>query len=212
MRVAEAFPILERVVRRRFGELFQEYELDGIIVAKGRTGKLLEHILGLRPGTSLTDFEDGELKTNKARPDGRPMETMYISQISSRVDELLRQEPFAKSWLCQKIRRIVYIPVVKVGPPEEWYFLRYHDVAIEPGSALYSQIEKDYIAICHKMIDDIEKGDGMLHTSSGKYVQIRTKDAKPYNPIYSSIYRRYVSDKNFAFYFKKDFMLQVQGL
>ncbi|MFX1353983.1 MAG: DNA mismatch repair protein MutH [Promethearchaeota archaeon] len=212
MRVAEVLPRLDRIVGRPFGQLFEEYRLDGIIVAKGKTGKLLEQVLGLSPGARLRDFEDGELKTNKARADGYPRETMFISQISSRVDDLFGRRPFRQSWLYRKIRRIVYIPVVKQGPPEQWYFLCYYDVRIEPGGALYGRIESDYHAICEQMIAHIEQGDGMLHTSSGRFIQIRTKDAKPYNPIYSERYGRYVSNKNFAFYFKKDFMLEVQRL
>lgn len=212
MKVAEVLPRLDRVVGKPFGELLAEYQLDGIIVAKGRTGKLLERMVGLRPGTHLTDFEDGELKTNKARPDGYPLETMFISQISARVDELFERAPFAESWVYRKIRRIVYLPVVKQGPPEDWYFLRYYDVRIDPRGRLYDQIESDYYAICDRMTHDVEEGDGKLHTSSGLFMQIRTKDAKPYNPIYSHTYGRHVSNKNFAFYFKKGFMLEVQRL
>lgn len=51
--------------------------------------------------------------------------------------------------------------------------------------------------------------DKQLHTSSGKYIQIRTKDSKPYHPIYSKEYNSYISKKNFAFYFKKDFMIDL---
>ena len=35
-----------------------------------------------------------------------------------------------------------------------------------------------------------------LHTVSGKFIQIRTKDSKPYTPIYSNVYGREISDKN----------------
>jgi DNA mismatch repair protein MutH len=189
-----------------------EHQLDDIIVAKGNTGKLLEHLLDLAPSVSLTDLEDGELKTNKARPDGRPMETMFISQILTKVDQLFDRRPFPDSWLYGKIRRIVYIPVVKQGRPEDWYFLCYYDVPIEPGGRLYGQIESDYYGICDKMMRDVQERDGMLHTSSGRFIQIRTKDAKPYSPIYSQKHGRYVSNKNFAFYFKKEFMLEVQRL
>jgi DNA mismatch repair protein MutH len=212
MRVEEVLPRLDTVMGRPFGELFAEYQLDGIMVAKGKTGKLLERLLGLAPGASLTDLENGELKTNKASSDGHPEETMFISQISTKVDQLFEHRPFPQSWLYGKIRRIVYIPVVKEGRPEEWYFLCYYDVRIEPGGQLYRQIETDYYRICDKMISDVQKRDGMLHTSSGRFIQIRTKDAMPYTPIYSKKYGRHVSNKNFAFYFRKEFMLEVQRL
>ena len=62
------------------------------------------------------------------------------------------------------------------------------------------------------MQNDIENGDGYLHTSSGVFMQIRTNDAKPYKPIYSNKYGKIISNKNFAFYFKKEFMIHIQGL
>lgn len=37
-------------------------------------------------------------------------------------------------------------------------------------------------------------------------------DAKPYRPIYSNIYHRNVSDKNRAFYFKKEFMRYIVSI
>ena len=211
MLVADAFPKLDRIIGRRFSDLFSEDRLDQMmVVAKGRAGKLLEMLLGLPPGIRLTDFEDGELKTNKSRADGTPLETMFISQISTRVDSLLRAEPFDHSWVYEKIRRIVYLPVVKVGAPAEWYFKGYYDVRVEPGTALFLQLKNDYASICEQMRQHVDSGDGMLHTSSGKYLQIRTKDAKPYHPIYSDLCQRNISNKNFAFYFRKQFMLDVQ--
>ena len=52
----------------------------------------------------------------------------------------------------------------------------------------------------------------MLHTANGKYIQVRTKDSKPYHPIYSEKYGREISDKNRAFYFKKEFMKYIVSL
>ena len=51
-----------------------------------------------------------------------------------------------------------------------------------------------------------------LHTVNGKFIQIRTKDSKPYTPIYSQKYGRVISDKNRAFYFKKEFMQYIMSL
>lgn len=211
MRVDDALPKLALIVNRPFGELFEEHCLDDMmIIAKGRAGKLLERLLGLPHGVHLTDFDDGELKTNKSAPDGSPLETMFISQISSRVDNVLRCEPFDQSWIYQKIKRLVYLPVVKVGQPAEWYFRGYYDVRLTPLSPLYSQLNSDYESICRQVVTHLNTGDQMLHTSSGRYIQIRTKDTKPYSPIFSALYDRDISNKNFAFYFKKDFMRAVQ--
>lgn len=213
MKLEDARQKLNKIVGIKFKDLYSRKELKGIKIAKGNTGKLLEKIIGLTPGNTLRDFEDGELKTNKAKIDGSPMETMFISQISSRVDELLNKISFNQSWIYNKIARLIYVPVVKAkADPDEWYFLKHYFIKIERGDTLYKQLENDFNVICEKMIDDIENGDGFIHTSSGKYIQIRTKNAKPYNPIFSNKYGKEISNKNFAFYFKKDFMNDIQSL
>ncbi|MEN6552147.1 MAG: MutH/Sau3AI family endonuclease [Methanobacterium sp.] len=210
MKLEEAIHKLELLHSIKFKDLFTDNELINIIIAKGDTGKLLEKLIGLPPGNTLKDFEDGELKTNKVNSFGNPMETMFISQISSHVDDLLNQKQFEETWLRNKIERILYVPVVKIHPdPQEWFFLRHSYVEINLGEVLYSILKSDYEAICDKMIHDIEHNDGNLHTSSGKYIQIRTKDAMPYNPIFSRKYNKFVSNKNFAFYFKKEFMRDI---
>lgn len=69
------------------------------------------------------------------------------------------------------------------------------------------QLEEDYYTICRILQEQIENGiDGNIHTANGKYIQVRSKDSKPYHPIYSNIYGRYVSNKNHAFYFKREFI------
>lgn len=189
-----------------FSKLFEKQHID--IINKGRVGQLLELLLGLTNGNSLTDFEDGELKTNKAYPNGLPLETMFITQISSQIDELLNRVPFEQSKLYAKIKRLLYIPVVKEGEPSNWYFKKPIYVEINEGDSLYHQLRDDYYSIIDQMHQHI-KNDGRLHTSNGLFIQIRTKDSKPYNPIYSSYYNKLVSNKNFAFYFKKEFMIHL---
>jgi len=211
MKLINARPKLRLIENIPFSTLYRKEELEGIIIAKGNTGKLLEKIIGLPAGNSLQDFEDGELKTNKARANGAPMETMFISQISTRVDELLNQIEFKDSWIFKKIGRMIYVPVVKESTnPDNWYFLPHFYIEIIIGSELFKQLNNDFQVICSKMIDDIENQDGSLHTSSGDFIQIRTKDAMPYNPIFSKKYNKKISNKNFAFYFKKEFMIHIQ--
>ena len=211
MKLKDALPKLDKIINIPFKELYSSNELKDIVIAKGNTGKLLEKILGLPPGNSLRDFEDGELKTNKCDANAKPLETMFISQISSRFDELLDENlSFKESWIYKKIKRLLYVPVVKVdGNPDNWYFLPYRYVEISKNGELYSQLEKDFTDIKEQIKEHLNSADGFIHTSSGKYIQIRTKDAKPYNPILSKQLKREVSNKNFAFYFKKDFMRSI---
>lgn len=203
MRLVDAIPKLESLYKVEFSELFERCDMK---IDKGKVGKLLQELLNLPPSSKLLDFEDGELKTNKALPSGKPMETMYISQISKEIDFLLHRETFGKSWIYSKTKNLIFLPVVKEGDTSEWYFLFPIHVQIREGDELHQRLSIDFDEITLKMVSDIEEGDGYLHTSSGEFIQIRTKDAKPYNPIYSEKYGRNVSNKNFAFYFKKEFM------
>ena len=213
MKIEEALPKLNKIIYKKFCDLYEDYELENIIIAKGNTGKLLEKIISLSPGSRLRDFEDGELKTNKSRENGHPMETMFITQISTNIDELINKIPFKGSWVFQKIKQLVYLPVVKENrKPEDWYFLPYYLINLNEQNELFQQLENDFQSICKEIYQKLNTKDRMLHTTSGKFIQIRTKDAKPYNPIYSNELRRFVSNKNFAFYFKKEFMLSVQRI
>lgn len=77
--------------------------------------------------------------------------------------------------------------------------------------------EDDYYSICDQLIYHIEhSNDGFIHTSNGRHLQIRSKDAKnnkgEYNPIFSKKYGRYVSNKNHAFYFKKDMVNELRNI
>ena len=44
-----------------------------------------------------------------------------------------------------------------------------------------------------------------------RHFGVRTKDSKPYSAIHSRKYGRIVSDKNRAFYFKKDFLRDIRS-
>jgi DNA mismatch repair protein MutH len=134
----------------------------------------------------------------------------FITQISRHIDDYVGfpRVPFAQSQLYQKIRNLVYLPVVKDAQNvADWYFTDCVHVQIPIKSRLFTKLEYDYNLICDGMIEHIEGYTGNLHTTNGKYyIQIRTKDSTPYHPIYSHTYRRNISNKNFAFYFLKRFM------
>jgi DNA mismatch repair protein MutH len=73
-------------------------------------------------------------------------------------------------------------------------------------------VELDYYSICKQLVENINNSnDKFIHTANGKYIQIRSKDSKPYHPIYSSVFKRNISNKNHAFYFKKEFMEYVKS-
>lgn len=216
MKLADTFSILPTLYYKTFSELKRQENISGFAVNKGNTGQFLQELLNLPHNSSLTDFDDGELKTNKSDKNGTPKETMFITQISRDFDELFFSEN-ANNRLFTKIGNLLYLPVCKDSKnPEDWYFLPAYHVLIQENEALLNILKNDFILIKNKVLNDLEHAsDKFIHTSSGQYIQIRSKDAKrsngQYNPIYSNHLNRYVSNKNHAFYFKRDFMLDIQS-
>lgn len=215
MKLKEAQDKIIRLCNIPFCEIFDESDFETIIRNKGKTGQLLELALGKKLDSFNIDFEDGELKSNKCDANGKPLETVFITQIASKIDELLQEKPFEETHLYEKISNILYVPVCKVGNPQDWIFLdAIHINLSEPRYSSLQEIwEDDYYIICKQLKNHIETSrDGFIHTSNGTHIQIRSKDSKPYHPIYSNTYGRYVSNKNHAFYFQKQFVYDILDL
>lgn len=214
MYLIQAIPIINSIVGIEFHQIFTEEELSNVIIPKGRTGQLLEVLIGLKNTSARLDFTDGELKTNKVNRLGKPLETMFITQISTHIDEILDRKNFYDTYLYEKIRNLLYVPICKEGDPRNWMVLP--PVHVELTSPKFidicRQIEEDYYDIVEQLHNHIQNSDdGFIHTSNGEFIQIRSKDLKPYSPIYSNNYGRYISNKNHAFYFKKAFMTVIQN-
>jgi len=218
IKLKNAVEKLESIVNKPFSDFLTKEEMESIRINKGLTGQLLEIQLGLQNKSTNLDFEDGELKTNKVDINGKPLETMYIKQISNMVDEILERKKFLTTELYYKIKNILYVPVYKGNRKNrvhrsKWKLLPYIHFKLGKFPELKTQLKNDYYTISKKMNKQITEGkDGHIHTCNGELIQIRTKDSKPYHPIYSEKYERYISDKNYAFYFKKDFMMKLQKL
>ncbi|WP_274572419.1 MutH/Sau3AI family endonuclease [Neisseria leonii] len=225
MKLIDAYPFLQENQGRPLVDLkteyqnhFPEYLPFDMKINKGGVGQFLEKLIGLKNTSSLTDFSDGELKTNKSDISGKPLETMFISQISSSFDELINDDlAFKNSWIYQKIRNMLYVPICKVGDnPDNWFIHSAYHICLDHNPMVYQQLENDFLTIRKLLNQHIRKlDDGFIHTSNGEFIQIRSKDSKrsdgTYNPIFSTTYNRYVSNKNHAFYFKKEFMKAIQA-
>ena len=85
MKLEKALGQLRMLCGRSIDSIIEDLHEDRII-NKGRVGQLLELYIGLNLGTNHTDFEDAELKTNKVRPNGKPRETIFLTQISRDID------------------------------------------------------------------------------------------------------------------------------
>lgn len=218
MRLEEAQERLTQFVRKPFGDLFSPSDMEMIRINKGKTGQLLELALGMQLSSTNLDFEDGELKTNKCDSAGNPKETIFITQISSMMDELLQGCPFECTRLYKKISNILYVPVCKDGEPQNWMFLesKHIDLSNPQFSWLKEIWRNDYNSICYQLRSHIENpyGDGFIHTCNGIHMQVRSKDAKDrsgrYHPIFSN--NRKISNKNYAFYFTKQFVYDVKNI
>lgn len=213
MKLKEAQAKIEPLCGRPFGELFTENDLKTIKKNKGKTGQLLELALGKKLDSGNIDFEDGELKTNKCDKTGKPKETVFITQIASIIDDLIEQKPFEETHLFEKISNMLYVSVCKEGEPKNWMFLDaiHIDLSKPQFATLLDIWRKDYYSICDQLKAHIEtSADGYIHTSNGTHIQVRSKDSKPYHPIYSNVYGRNVSNKNHAFYFQKQFVYDIR--
>jgi len=219
VRLEEACRRLNEIVGIRFGDLFAPDDMNMIIINKGKTGQLLELSLGMQLSSTNLDFDDGELKTNKCDAAGNPRETVFITQISSVIDDLIQERPFEETFLYEKIRNILYVPVCKDGNPKDWMFLP--SVHIDLSLCKFAELKNiwryDYYSICKQLRCHIENSsDGFIHTSNGTHIQVRSKDARDksgnYHPIYSQVYDRYVSNKNHAFYFRKKFVYDIREM
>lgn len=219
MRLEDANRRFNEIAGIRFGDLFSPDDMNMIIINKGKAGQLLELSLGMNLSSTNLDFDDGELKTNKCDATGNPRETVFITQISSVIDELIQKRPFEQTHLYEKISNILYVPVCKDGRPEDWMFLPsiHIDLSLPKFAPLKDIWRDDYYSICEQLINHIDNSpDGFIHTSNGMHIQVRSKDARDasgnYHPIYSNKYKRFVSNKNHAFYFKKQFVYDIRRM
>lgn len=214
MKLLEAKKAIDKLAYIPFKDYLQPavFEDTMLKLNKGRAGQLLELTIGLQLSNTTLDFEDGELKTNKCDSTGKPLETMFITQTSSIIDEILAGKDFYQSKLYKKLQHLLYVPISKDGPQSEWMYLSpiEVDLSVPKYETLAKQLELDYYSISEQFNQMLQVSpSSTLHTANGTFIQVRTKDSKPYRPIYSEIYNRNISDKNRAFYFKKEFMKYI---
>lgn len=207
----EGLQIINQIPNRPFEELFNKEQLSTIRLNKGRTGQLLETvILLLKLSNTHLDFSNGELKTNKCKADGSPDETVAVCQISSLFDNMIdiNNYNYTHNYIMDKLANMIYLRADKSDSnPNKWKFLPPIHVSRNnlKYSKWYEKVEEDLRFICNNMKIACEKGEQISSTrGSGHYIQIRTKDSKPYHGIYSQTYKRFVSDKNYAIYITTD--------
>lgn len=185
---------------------------------KGYVGQELECLItGEKSTSKLNDFEDGELKSFTINGDNKPTETNAITIISSNtIDDFLELD-FEDTRLYQKIKKILFASYSKKGTKRTLNDFHYFDIDTD---ALKTQLKEEFDFIVEELIQTFcsggtlktINGDGFKRQKSSALLQIRSKDSKKangeYNAVCSKTYGQ-VSDKNYAFYFRKDFLERV---
>ena len=175
------------------------------LVNKGNDGQKIMSAIGLKNDSRPLDFEDGDLKTNK-HINGRPSETLWISQMQNNLIQFEKGLDFYDSWIYRKIRQFIYLPIDKT---DEHIIGKPQIVSEERFPNLYKKLAIDFNHISSEIKNSIDL-KRTLHTTNGpnNYLQIRTKASKnkygAYTPM--TINGHQLKDKYMAFYFKKDFL------
>ncbi|MDA7606015.1 DNA mismatch repair protein MutH [Pelagibacteraceae bacterium] len=218
MLLNEAYRKLVNLKGKTVGDIFTKSQshIKELKINKGGVGQRLLLYLGLPLDNKLTDFDDGELKTNKTDESGKSKESIFITQISTIIDELICETPkdFYSSNLFKKIKNVVIVGICKDNDdPNKWKFTYCYNFSYVKNKELFEQFKSDYNSICNQLKKHIQNSnDGFIHTSNGEYIQIRSKDTKPYHPIYSKHMKKNISSKNHAFYFKARFTKHLREL
>lgn len=205
--IDEALLKLHELEGKKFAQL-----VTPDLINKGSAGQLLELALGLVLSSDLLDLSDGELKSNKFLK-GRPAETMAITQVGHTLSEISANTPWEDSKVLRKINSFILVPVHKDEPnPADWVIGKATHFQRDKFPSQYEKLASDYLEIADQLRQILSSKDE-LHTlnAKNKYLQIRTKDSKDSNGAYHPIKcaGRDISSKNYAFYFRKQFLSDV---
>lgn len=158
-------------------------------VNKGHVGLLIEEIIGLPHSSNHLDFNDGELKVfpvYKIKPTRARSPAIFKDPAleSYRAKETIAITMFSRDErVLQKLKRVIFLPYYRDTDREIEIFRPWVFNLDTAGSDIRKQIEIDY-----QTIKNIDK----LHTTNGKYIQIRTKGGK--------------GSKSYAWYMMKSFI------
>ena len=144
MKIAEAYKLLLQFTNLTLNYVFKDLpEWKNLKdpkndANKGLIGQLLMTRLELKNDSRVIDLEDGEIKTNDVYPDGKPKESIKITQFSSNnIDTLIgpNKLSFKESHVFAKLNSCLYMlknqyEKGKVGgkskavllPQEKWHF------------------------------------------------------------------------------------------
>ncbi len=140
---------------------------------KGGPGRLIECALGADANSRpLPDFTaiGVELKTIPLSPDGRPQESTYVCMAAMDGSDNFE---FDRSHLWRKLRRVLWVPIIKVGDAPE-VAKRIVGAAFlwSPDRDQYNTLRADW----EELNERIARGQGEITTAHyGAVLQLRPK-------------------------------------
>jgi len=229
MYINDAFDKLQTAV----GKPFHEFLSNDIAIEywnKGRVGQALEAFIGLRQGNHITDFVDGEMKTNSvgtlkttqkycSKYGWGPKETMALRSITGVFDDMVSNSPtpFKDSGFWKKSKTLLYVPINRdagKNNPHLWFIPGIFLLDFYWDEDIQWALGGDYDDICSTLRHQCLTQEFITNvTGKNGYLQCRLKDSKnkngTYNPIFSKTFQRYVSKTNYSLWFRELFMKDI---
>ena len=155
---------------------------------KGVRGQLLELALGIPNSSKLTDMVDGELKSFTKG------ESIAVTQLKHTLQQIFDKTPFQQTKIGIKLQQTLY-----VGFDRQNNFLGTTTLTPDTAPEHYELLQNDYDFIANRIRQSFYN-KSELNTINGLngLLQIRTKDSKPYHPIYYKT--QMLKNKGMAFY------------
>ena len=155
---------------------------------KGVRGQLLELALGIPNSSKLTDLVDGELKSFTKG------ESIAVTQLKHTLPQIFDKTPFPQTKIGIKLQQTLY-----VGFDRQNNFLGTTTLTPDSNPKHYELLQNDYDFIANRIRQSFYN-KSELNTINGLngLLQIRTKDSKPYHPIYYKT--QMLKNKGMAFY------------
>ena len=165
-------------------------ELPKPLKNKGARGQLLELALGIPNSSKLTDMVDGELKSFTKG------ESIAVTQLRHVLPEIIGHDFkfFKDSKVGIKLKNTLFVSFDR-----ENNYLGSTTLNAETHPEIYAMIEEDFEFIGEEIQSRWLDGKELSTiTGLNGLLQIRTKDSKPYSPIYYEDVK--LSNKGYAFY------------
>lgn len=166
--VDEAYSFLMQMSNRSFSEIFTSEVFENFSSkSKGKSGDMVEALLGKSLDNAPLDFYDGELKSYDARENGVPTNAIKIKMITQQVDWMLNLDGTVQNYywgtpFADKLSQILFAPIHKPSKNEnDWtmlcpFLISQYD---NEWDWLYDKLAEDLYDICMTIQDDFYNGN-----------------------------------------------------